>query len=196
MLDAEVTVTSASASIPLKERTVRKPFAFIVSACLLGAPGFAWASASQSPPASQSPAASTAKPTVDDVLKAVRDDLQGARTDIMAKNLTLTAEQAAKFWPVFEKYQKEQNVIMDAQLKGIQKYVDGYESLDDAGALALINAHFDRDAQMNALRQKWLGEFQKVLPTKLAVRAMQIDRRLSLMAQIEIVSRIPLVHER
>jgi Spy/CpxP family protein refolding chaperone len=112
----------------------------------------------------------------------------------MAKNLTLTADQAAKFWPVFNAYQKEQNAIMDDQLKGVQKYADSSETLDDAGALALMRAHFDRDAKMNALRQKWLGEFQKVLPTKLAVRAMQIDRRLSLATQMEIASRIPLVH--
>jgi hypothetical protein len=45
---------------------------------------------------------------------------------------------------------------------------------------------------MNALRQKWFGEFQKVLGTKLAVRAMQIDRRLSLVYQIQFASRIPL----
>jgi hypothetical protein len=83
---------------------------------------------------------------------------------------------------------------MDEQLKGLQKYVYSSETLDDAGALSLMRAHLDRDAKMNALRQKWLGEFQKVLPTKLAVRAMQIDRRLSLAAQMEIASRIPLVH--
>jgi hypothetical protein len=66
--------------------------------------------------------------------------------DTLAKNLTLTAEQAAKFWPVFEQYQKEQNVIMD------------------------------------------------VLPTRLAVRAIQIDRRLSLATQMELATQIPLVH--
>ena len=112
----------------------------------------------------------------------------------MAKNMTLTAEQAAKFWPLFDKYQKEQNVIMDAQLKGIQKYVEQADSLTDAGALALMQAHLDRDAKMNTLRRKWLGEFQKVLPAKVAVRAMQIDRRLSLAAQMEVASQIPLVH--
>jgi Spy/CpxP family protein refolding chaperone len=133
-------------------------------------------------------------PTIEETLKAVRADLQSARADIMAKNMTLTAEQAAKFWPLFEKYQKEQNVIMDAQLKGIQKYVEHADSLDDAGALALMRAHLDRDAKMNALRLKWLGEFQKVLPPKVAVRAMQIDRRLSLAAQMEVASQIPLVH--
>ena len=47
---------------------------------------------------------------------------------------------------------------------------------------------------MNALRQKWLGEFQKVLPGKLAARAMQIDLRLSLSSQVWVSSRIPLIH--
>jgi hypothetical protein len=46
---------------------------------------------------------------------------------------------------------------------------------------------------MTALRKKWLPEFQKVLPTKLAVRAIQIDRRLSLMAQMDLASQLPLV---
>jgi Spy/CpxP family protein refolding chaperone len=135
-----------------------------------------------------------AKPSVDDVLQAVRADLQATRADIMAKNLTLTAEQAAKFWPMFNKYQQEQNVLMDDQLKTIQRYVESYDKLDDAGALALMKAHFDRDTKMNTLRQQWLAEFQTVLPTKLAVRVMQIDRRLGLAAQMEIASRIPLVH--
>ena len=145
-------------------------------------------------PAKQASTTATPAPTTDDVLKTLRDDLQSTRADIMAKNLTLTADQAAKFWPVFNAYQKQQNVIMDAQLKGIHKYVESYDTLDDATALSLMKAHMDRDAKMNALRQKWLGEFQKVLPGKLAARAMQIDRRLSLVAQLELASRLPLVH--
>ena len=138
--------------------------------------------------------ASGTGPTVDEVLTAVRADLQRSRADIMAKNLSLSAEQAAKFWPAFERYQKEQNVIMDEQLKGIQRYVDSFETMSDADALGLMSAHLDRDTRMTALRQKWMAEFQKVLPTKLAVRAMQIDRRLSLAAQMELSARIPLAH--
>jgi hypothetical protein len=44
------------------------------------------------------------------------------------------------------------------------------------------------------LRQKYLAEFQKVVPGKVAARAIQIDRRLSNLAQLEISSQIPLVH--
>ena len=155
---------------------------------------FAAAAARAQEPAKQASSTTASERATEDVLKAMRLDLQSSRADIMAKNMTLTAEQAAKFWPLFDAYQKEQNVIIDDQLKDIQKFVASYETMDDRGALGLIQAHFKRDAKMNVLRQKWLGEFQKVLPTKLAVRAMQIDRRLSLAAQMEVVSRIPLAH--
>jgi Spy/CpxP family protein refolding chaperone len=145
------------------------------------------------------PVSTTTAPTpspaaLDSALSSMRADMQSKRADIMAKNLELTADQAAKFWPVFNAYQKEQNVIMDAQLKSIQQYVDNYQTLDDAGALELLKAHLDRDAKMTVLRQRYLAEFQKVVPGKVAARAIQIDRRLSNLAQLEISSQIPLVH--
>ena len=68
----------------------------------------------------------------------------------------------------------------------------GFDRLDDAGALGLINAHFDRDARMVALRRKWLPQFQDALGTKLAVRVMQIDRRLSLAHQIRFAAKLSL----
>ena len=166
---------------------------FRILSCLLAACLTAAVAQAQAPAKQASTTADSGR-KVEDVIQAMRLDLQSSRADIMAKNMTLTADQAAKFWPVFQQYQQEQNVIMDDQLKGIQKYVDSYETLDDAAALALIQAHFDRDSRMNATRQKWLGEFQKVLPTRVAVRVMQIDRRLSLVHQIEYAAEIPLVH--
>ena len=145
--------------------------------------------AQQAPPAAPSGPAS-----MDELLKAVREDLQLNRSDIMAKNLSISAAQAAKFWPVYEAYQKQQNAIIDEHFKGVQGFIENFESLDDAGALALMKTHLDRDAQMVALRQKALPDFQKALGTKLAVRAMQIDRRLSLAYQMQILSKIPLAH--
>jgi len=171
---------------------VRKTFACFVAACVVGVFAFVGTAGAQAP--QPVAASSVPKVNVEEVLKSMRADMQSARADVMAKNLTLTADQASKFWPVFNQYQKEQNVIMDEQLKGIQKYADSYQTLDNAGAMALINAHLDRDAKMTALRLHWLGEFQKVVPANIAARAMQIDRRLSMLAQLEISSQIPLVH--
>ena len=142
--------------------------------------------------AQQPPPASAAGQSIDEIIKAARGDLQSKRAAIIASNVTLTAEQATAFWPVFNRYQLEQNSIMEEQMKGLQRYADAYQTLDDAEAIALINAHFDRDARMAELRRQWFGEFLKVLPVRLAVRVMQLDRRISLTHQIEFASRIPL----
>jgi hypothetical protein len=167
---------------------VRHNLGFVVCACLLSVSVIAWTDAQQVQPAT-APVTS-----IEDVLRAIRADLQNDRADIVAKNVPLTSAQAAQFWPIFERYQKEQDVIMDDQLKSVQWYIENYESADDAAALGLINAHFDRDEKMVALRKRWLGEFQKTLGTKLAVRVMQIDRRLSLAHQAYVTSKIPLAH--
>jgi Spy/CpxP family protein refolding chaperone len=171
---------------------MNKPLQAVVAILVVSMSALAWAAAQQTvaKPASQ---ALPSQASIDEVLKAMRADMQTSRADLMAKNLTLTTAQAARFWPMFETYQKEQNVIMDDQFKGIQKFVETYNTLDDAGAMSLLNAHFDQDTRMIALRQRYLNEFQTVLPARLALRVMQIDYRLSLVTQLEVASRIPLV---
>jgi Spy/CpxP family protein refolding chaperone len=130
---------------------------------------------------------------IDEMLTAVRGDLLATRADVLAKNLTMTAEQATKFWPVYDAYQKEQITINEEHLKGVQRFIEAFDTLDDAGALGLIKSHLDRDERMNVLRQKLLLDLQRAVGTKLAARAVQIDRRLSLAYQLEIVSKIPLI---
>ena len=167
---------------------MRTTLASILAACVVSVSALAWRPAPQ-----VRPAAATAPASIDEALKALRSDLQTSRADIIAKNVPLTAGQAAKFWPVFEKYQKEQSAIMDDQFKGIKQYAEKYDSLDDAGALSLMKTHLERDRKMVTLRETWLAEFQKVLPAKVAVRVMQIDRRIALAHQVEFASQIPLV---
>jgi len=140
-------------------------------------------------PRQQPPAVPT-----DQALEAYRNDLQGARAGTLAKNLTMTADQAAKFWPAYARFQAEQSAIVDEQLKALQQYVASYATLDDAAALALVNANLGRDLQMQELRTKWLAEFQQILPARVAARVIQIDRRLGLAHQLSMSSHIPLIY--
>ena len=98
----------------------------------------------------------------------VPECLHSARADIIAKNLTLTADQAAKFWRAYSQFQAEQPVVVDQQLKAMKTYARPYATLDDAAALAQVGANLDRDLQINTLRKKWLVEFQKILPARIA----------------------------
>ena len=166
---------------------MRYSVALLAAVCLVNVVGVSGIAAQQAQPVSATPA------VMDEMLVAVRSDMQATRADVLAKNLSMTAEQAAKFWPVYEAYQKEHRTIIEEQLKGVQRYIAAFDTLDDAGALALIKAHLDRDERMNTLRQKALVDLQRAVGTKLAAQAIQIDRRLSLAHQLEIVSKIPLI---
>ena len=50
------------------------------------------------------------------------------------------------------------------------------------------------DQKMNALRIKWLTRFQSGVSGNTAARAIQLDRRLSQLAQAQLSAEIPLVH--
>jgi Spy/CpxP family protein refolding chaperone len=140
----------------------------------------------------QEPAAAP-QPTQEQLIEQFRQDLLAKRADIMAKGLTLTADQAAKFWPLFTQFQSEQEAVMNGQIAATQKYSDNFASLSDADALDYVNALLSRDKAMNDLRVACLTKFQTVVPPKVAARAIQLDRRLSQVAQVKVSSQIPLI---
>jgi len=144
---------------------------------------------------SADPAPATQPPPITDeqIVAQFRSDLMAKRADIMAKGLTLTADEAAKFWPLFGTFQKEQDVIVNEQIKATEEYAKHYQELGDKDALTYVNALLERDDKMHALRIKWLAKFQSVLSSKMAARAIQLDRRLGQVAQVQISQRVPLV---
>ncbi|HET9131786.1 MAG TPA: hypothetical protein VFO86_12600 [Terriglobia bacterium] len=145
-------------------------------------------------PQTQSLAGLAIRINPEEALKAYRNDLQAERMDLMSKNLTLTPDQAAKFWPAYAKFQTEQGAIIDKQVNVVQKYVDVYSNLDDSTSVSLANDVLDEDQQMTELRRKWLVEFRKILPPRLAARVIQIDRRLSLTSQLSFAAQLPLIY--
>jgi Spy/CpxP family protein refolding chaperone len=129
----------------------------------------------------------------EDTVQQFRNDLMAKRADIMAKGLTLTAEQAAKFWPLFQQFEKEQDAVVKGQIEAIENFASHYQDLSDKDALAYVNSLLDRDQKMHDLRVKWLAKFQTVVPVKIAARAIHLDRRLGQVGQVQISQRIPLI---
>ena len=162
-------------------------FAISFAAAVTFTPAWAAESTAASP-------AAAPKPTPDEIVTQFRNDLQAVRADVVAKQITLTADQASKFWPLFNQFQSEQNAIIDAQLKATQAYSASYSKLTDADSVAYVSALLERDAKIQALRASWLTKFQSVVPAGTAARVIQIDRRLGLVAQLKLSSQIPLVH--
>jgi Spy/CpxP family protein refolding chaperone len=135
-----------------------------------------------------------AKMTPEQIVEEFRKDLNAKSADVMAKTLQLTADQAAKFWPLYQQYQSEQGKVVDEQIKATQRYAEHFADLSDAESLAYVNALLERDQKIHDLRTKWLAKFQTAVPAGMAARAIQVERRMGLVSQIGISSQVPLVH--
>jgi hypothetical protein len=151
----------------------------------------AWAA---DPPVKAQPASLTQPaPTEEQIVAGFRNELMARRADVMAKALTLTSAQAAKFWPLFDQFQNEQDQVVDEQIQATDHYAKSYASLSDEDALTYVNSLLARDKKMYDLRLKWLAKFRAVVPVAMAARAIQLDRRLGNVTQVQLSQRIPLI---
>jgi Spy/CpxP family protein refolding chaperone len=147
------------------------------------------------PPVRAQPASLTQPgPTEEQIVEGFRSELMARRADVMAKGLTLTSEQAARFWPLFDQFQKEQDLVVQEQITATDDYAKNYEHLSDAEALAYLNMLLVRDKKMYEMRVKWLAKLKEVIPPAMAARAIQLDRRLGNVTQVQLSQRIPLIH--
>ena len=134
------------------------------------------------------------KPKITDQdIELLRRDLRAQKKQIVAANLSLTTEQATKFWPVYDQYIAEQTKIHDQKYAVIKEFATSWGTISDAQAEDLMNRALAVDAQVTQLRIKYMPNFLKVLPGKQVATFFQIDRRLQMMVDLQLMSQLPLV---
>jgi hypothetical protein len=130
---------------------------------------------------------------VDQQFALLRKDIRSVKKQLIAANLTLSDNEAAKFWPVYDQYSTELSKINDTRTAIIKEYGGAYGSLTDEQADSLIRRWLDTDIAASALRQKYVPILRKVLPGKMTATFFQLDRRISMMIDLQLTSQLPLV---
>ena len=163
--------------------------ALLVIACTLtlaSTPLFA--QAAQSAPSAQPNSAS------DQDIQMLRADLRAQRKQITAQNMTLTADEATKFWPIFDQYRKEAIKPNDDRWALIKEYAASYDTMTDAQARDYITRSNAIDEQLAALRMRYVPVFEKVISARKTALWFQIDRRIDLLINLQLASAIPMVN--
>ena len=160
----------------------------IVGLCVFGSP-----TAVAQDTSSQSTAADrTADAITDQQLALLRSDIRSIKKQLIAANLTLTDNEAPKFWQVYEQYSAETAKINDARAAIIKEYSHEYGTLTDDQADNLIRRWLDTDIEQTKLRQRYVAIFRKILPGKKTATFFQLDRRISTMIDVQLTSQLPL----
>jgi hypothetical protein len=169
-------------------KTITITALLLVGLCVAGSP-----MAVSQDTSSQSVAAdSTADAITDQQLALLRTDIRSIKKQLIAANLTLTDGEATKFWPVYEQYSAETGTINETRAAIIKEYSDEYGMLTDDQADNLIRRWLDTDIELAKLRQRYVPVFRKVLPGKKAATFFQLDRRISMMIDVQLTSQLPL----
>jgi hypothetical protein len=135
----------------------------------------------------------SAKPLTDADIQLLRSDVQADKNQIITHTMQFTDSESTAFWPVYRDYARDQQAIGDERVELIKDYAKHYDTIDDAKAKNMTQRLLNIDSKVVNLRQEYWPKFEKALGAKRAAKFFQVDNRLSLLVNLQLVSEIPLV---
>jgi len=166
-------------------------FVMMLAVSMAGVPMFAQAASS----AQALPGASAPPPSanLDKDIQLLREDVRSQKKQLVAANMPLTADEATKFWPVYDQYAADSAKIGDSRVALIKEYAANYNTMTDAQANDLMKRASAIDQGFNALRSSYVPKFEKVISAKKTALWFQLDRRLDLLINLQLAANIPVV---
>jgi lipopolysaccharide export LptBFGC system permease protein LptF len=123
----------------------------------------------------------------------MRKDLRAQKQSIIDQAMELEAAQKAVFWGVYDKYQKELELIWNQRLANIKKYAENYTGMTDAVADELAAKMLDIEGQRNVLKKKYYAEFKAKMGSRVAGRFLMAETALGNLIDLQLASEIPLI---
>jgi hypothetical protein len=122
----------------------------------------------------------------------LRGDVSSMKKELIAAHLKLTGGESTRVWQVWEQYSAEMSKINGTKTAILKEYAQEYDALTDDQADDLIRRWLETDIEQAKLRQQFAGTFQTVLPGKKAATFLQLERRISMMMDVQLTSELPL----
>jgi hypothetical protein len=126
-------------------------------------------------------------------LQLLRRDLRAEKKKLIALNLPLTADEATKFWPVYDQYAADMSKVYDEFYKVVKDYTEIQKSITDEQASSMMKRWAELNVQLAQTRQRYIPIVEKVIPARKAAFFFQIDRRLYALLDLQVVSQTPLI---
>ena len=114
---------------------------------------------------------------------------------VVAENLKLTDAEGAKFWPLYDAYQKDLQQINERLATAILAYADAYDKgpVTNEKAHMLLDEYLAIDDSEAKLKNSIAPKILAVLPAVKAARYIQIENKIRAAVRYELAAAIPLV---
>ena len=134
-------------------------------------------------------------PTVtDEDIALLRQDVRAKKMQVIGQNMSLSDTEAEKFWPIYKHYADDLHEVNNSKYALLKQYAETWTTMTDQDALIYVRHWMEVDAAAQALRLKYVPAVTQALPGKKAATFFQLDRRLSMIVDLQLFSQIPLAH--
>jgi Spy/CpxP family protein refolding chaperone len=144
--------------------------------------------------AKSSTADDASKLNPNDFIELLRKDIRSQKKQIIAENMDLSDAEAEKFWPVYDQYAAELSRIYDTKIALLNDYAENYSSMTGEQAENYIRKRAEVEQSIMQLRLKYMPAFRKVLSGRETALFYQLDWRLGLAIDVELVQ-VPLINQ-
>ena len=125
----------------------------------------------------------------------LRQKIKADKKLVVAQNLKLTDAEGAKFWPVYDAYQKDLQQINQRMTAAILAYADAYNKgpVTNETAKKLLDEALAIDEAECKLKSASVPKILAALPATKAARYIQIESKIRAAVRYELAAGIPLV---
>jgi len=134
-----------------------------------------------------------AKPLTESDIELLRQDVQSKKMEIITAAMNFNDTEASAFWPVYRDYANAQQKMGDKKYQIIKQYAENYDNMSNTKATQLTQQMFELDKANFENRIAFWPRFEKALGAKRAAKFYQVDRRLTLMVDLELSTDIPIL---
>jgi Spy/CpxP family protein refolding chaperone len=139
--------------------------------------------------------AAGAQEQLSDNMDILREKIAADKKLIIAENLILTEAQAAKFWPIYEAYQKDLAAV-NGRIEGlIENYATAYNAgnVQESKANELVEEFLAIEEAQLDLKKNYAERLDGVIPAVERARYLQMEQKIRALIDYDMAASIPLV---
>ena len=134
-----------------------------------------------------------AQQDIDEGRAMVRAGFRG----LIREEISMTEQESAAFWPVYDEYERAVTAIMDRYSRLVSDYVDRFDRGDLSNEYAndLLDEYFAIRQERLDVRRAFMPKFKAILPSLKVAQLYQLENKVNAEVDIQLAMAIPLISE-
>ena len=109
------------------------------------------------------------------LMKQKKEQVKSLKVAFITSELDLTADESAKFWPLYNAFDEKQSEIRRTKMKSYLDRMDSenFENVSEKEAATLLSQMESSEEELHQLRKKFIGSLKSVIP---AVKILKLKK--------------------